>query len=383
MPSFETQSAARGPRNTRILILAAAVLSAVAGTLFAGPYAGATSGINYNDPRIAGWATGAAVTWPAGWTPSYNDPDNALGPVVPNAGDYAVVTLGDCGTAVLTFGRTISNGPGPDLAVFENGFSEPAYPGKLFAELAYVEVSTDGDNYARFPSVSLNAWPGDRATLDPTNVYNLAGKTVNNDQNQIWRGTPFDLSDLTSSAFVLSGAVKLNDIQYVRIVDVYGHTDGSSVDEATSLIDPATGLNYTKNHRIYDGGNFGAEFTGFDLDAVAVVKAVIGDANGDGNVDGGDLAIWQQHYDPLGLNKATNGAWSADFNGDGNVDGGDLALWQQHYSPLGISGLSVSGLSATVGGMAEMTAVPEPATAGLVVAGMASLGLLARRRRAE
>jgi len=58
------------------------------------------------------------------------------------------------------------------------------------------------------------------------------------------------------------------------------------------------------------------------------------DANGDGKVDGGDLAIWQQHYDPLGQNPNTPGM--GDWNGDGKVDGGDLALWQQRYNPLGL-----------------------------------------------
>ncbi|MGB2754666.1 MAG: dockerin type I domain-containing protein [Phycisphaerae bacterium] len=27
----------------------------------------------------------------------------------------------------------------------------------------------------------------------------------------------------------------------------------------------------------------------------------LGDANGDGKIDGTDLALWQQHYNPLGL----------------------------------------------------------------------------------
>jgi hypothetical protein len=50
-------------------------------------------------------------------------------------------------------------------------------------------------------------------------------------------------------------------------------------------------------------------------------------------VDGGDLSIWQQHYDPLGAGANTWG--TGDWTGDGKVDGGDLALWQQHYDPVG------------------------------------------------
>jgi hypothetical protein len=60
---------------------------------------------------------------------------------------------------------------------------------------------------------------------------------------------------------------------------------------------------------------------------------VTADANGDGLVDGADLAIWQVSYNPVGDLAA--GSLAGDFNNDGRVDGGDLALWQQNYDPTG------------------------------------------------
>jgi len=60
----------------------------------------------------------------------------------------------------------------------------------------------------------------------------------------------------------------------------------------------------------------------------------LGDADFDRKVDGTDLAIWQQHYDPLGVNENT--FEMGDWNSDGRIDGGDLALWQQEYNPLGV-----------------------------------------------
>ncbi|HUU84061.1 MAG TPA: CARDB domain-containing protein [Phycisphaerae bacterium] len=88
------------------------------------------------------------------------------------------------------------------------------------------------------------------------------------------------------------------------------------------------------------------------------------DANGDAKVDGGDLAIWQQHYDPLGQNPNTPGI--GDWNGDGKVDGGDLALWQQRYNPLGLAApmkaggaLALTESRLTMPG-AEPTSVSEP-----------------------
>ena len=75
-----------------------------------------------------------------------------------------------------------------------------------------------------------------------------------------------------------------------------------------------------------------------------------GDADGDWDVDGDDLAIWQQNYDPVGLNQNT--FQMADWDGDGDVDGGDLAFWQQNYDPVGVSGVgfaAIEGSSAVDG----------------------------------
>ena len=60
--------------------------------------------------------------------------------------------------ATVTFASPIYNGEGPDFAVFENGFDiddEYDPTGVLhFLELAFVEVSSDGENFFRFPAVT-------------------------------------------------------------------------------------------------------------------------------------------------------------------------------------------------------------------------------------
>ena len=71
----------------------------------------------------------------------FGEPEDATG----MAGDGRVVSLGDGGVAILTFDTPLSDGPGPDFAVFENAFLE------TFLELAFVEVSSDDVNYFRFP----------------------------------------------------------------------------------------------------------------------------------------------------------------------------------------------------------------------------------------
>jgi len=62
------------------------------------------------------------------------------------------------------------------------------------------------------------------------------------------------------------------------------------------------------------------------------------DANKDGKVDGGDLAIYQIEYCPLG----NCSSLQADFNNDGKVDGGDMAIYQVEYDPLGTTCAEIS-----------------------------------------
>lgn len=278
----------------------------------AGPYSnGLTDGIAFDDPAILGWATGCTGQRPAYAT--FGTWTDALGPAPALTND--VVSLGDGGHALLTFDITISNGPGPDLAIFENTFLAGG-PTSAFTELSFVEVSSDGVNFARFPSHSLtvrqepaigdvnndnyvggidltaiitnwglqdatreqgdlngdgtvagndyteviNYWGtysnpvGTFAPLDPTNVHNLAGKHVNN--QGIWLGTPFDLTDLSQDQLVQSGSVDLSNINYVKIIDVVGN--GSTFD--------------SQANPIYDPYPTGFAAGGFDLDAVAVLN---------------------------------------------------------------------------------------------------------------
>lgn len=160
------------------------------------------------------------------------------------------VSLGDGGWATLTFAEPIRNGRGPDFAVFENPFNDS------FLELAFVEVSTDGERFVRFPATSLT--PTDRQTgpngsTDPTLINNLAGKY------RLGYGTPFDLEELRDSA-----GINIDSIVYVRVVDVIGTIEPQyATHDAYGHIvnDP-----YPTNDTVYSSG-------GFDLTGVAVLRA--------------------------------------------------------------------------------------------------------------
>ncbi len=219
------------------------------------------------------------------------DPNKTLGPATGNVTD--IFSLGDLsreqvqngetpGWITLTFNEPVSNKKGYDFAVFENGMISESttqvgsVKGELLAELAFVEVSSNGKDFIRFPSVSLTDKTGSLfSTLEPDRIYNLAGKHPN--AYNVCTGTPFDLQELASQPDVISGLVDINDIKYVRIVDIPG--TGDFYDNAVNNIDPNTDPNwasYAYNHPIFDEWNTSLlplyPSSGFDLEAIGVMK---------------------------------------------------------------------------------------------------------------
>lgn len=196
-------------------------------------------GVRYADAVVA-FAQGPNEDPALGAFPPLNDPTAALG-----AEDGALVTLGAAGSITVSFADPIANGPGIDLRVYENPLVLPEFGGN-YVDLGFVEVSSNGADFARFPAVSQVPEPtGAFGLVDPALVSGFAGVNPFD---------VFDLSDLLGLPQVTSGAVDLGAIRYVRIVDVIG--DGSTAD---SLGNP-----------IYDpypsAGN-----AGVDLDAIAAV----------------------------------------------------------------------------------------------------------------
>jgi len=186
---------------------------------------------------------------PGGGNASHGQPEDALGPAS-GADVYDTVSLGDGGSITLFFPDGIADGPGDDFAVFENSFYSVE---GLFGELAFVEVSSNGSDFARFDAISLIAAPVlGFGAFDPTDVRSLAGK------QPIDRGTGFDLADLASHPLVVAQLLDLEDVAYVRIIDVVG--DGSRLD---SLGQP-----------IYDPYPTAFAEGGFDLQGVGVLHAV-------------------------------------------------------------------------------------------------------------
>lgn len=174
------------------------------------------------------------------------NPKNALG--APVVGSFGVHTLGVGGYLTLGFAVTITDGPGADFLVFENPFVLSA-GGKIFSEAMFVEVSSNGRDFARFPTryrgpatsggAFATSWAGyfsGCAGIKPSN----GGKTgVDNFDVVQAGGDSFDLADLKNHALVAAGKVDLKKILQLRIVDVVAGTSKDS--GGRTIQDPSAG----------------------------------------------------------------------------------------------------------------------------------------------
>jgi hypothetical protein len=217
---------------------------------------------DFSDGSIVAWAN-AVVATNVGWQ-DYQD--TGLGYVSYGVGSDVlgatpdIFSLGDGGSITLMLEVPATNGPGDDLVVFENGF---VWNG-VFMELGFVEVSSDGATFARLPALCRHTTqPGPWDTSDPAEFYNLAGNFEG--------GTGFDLNDLVLSgnSDVSSGAVNLNAITMVRIVDVVGDITG-----------PGGSVDWL-GRPVADPYPTPSASSGMDLKAVGVINNVGGVANED------------------------------------------------------------------------------------------------------
>ena len=206
-----------------------------------------STAIHKDSSIITSWATGVVVqrgpldiAQPGNGNASYGTDSDAIGQANGN-----IVSFGDGGSAIVTFALPILNGPGFDFAVFENGFVDN------YIELAFVEVSSDGVNFFRFPAISEapespQYW--NASYSDCRFFNNFAGKYRAN------YGTPFDLQDLSGQV-----GLDVNAVTHVKLIDVVG------------FVDPTYGTQDSEGNYINDPYPTAFPSCGFDLDAVAVI----------------------------------------------------------------------------------------------------------------
>ena len=217
-----------------------------------------TTAMHADSSAFVAWATGCTVERgpmridrPENGLASYGADSLALG--MPG-GTYDVVSLGDGGTATLTFESPIYNGEGPDFAVFENGFANAVNPDTWALELGFVEVSSDGVNFFRFPAVTYvqtETQLGNAGSIVPAQLHNFASKYG------AFYGTPFDLDEVEDNELL-----DKNRITHIRIVDVVGN------------IDPEYATKDSEGHIVNDPWPTAFASSGFDLDAVGVIHDI-------------------------------------------------------------------------------------------------------------
>ena len=179
----------------------------------------------------------------------YGTVDNCYGPA-----NGQFISLGDGGYITLQFERPIANGEGHDFAVFENALIPNAVPNQdsiVFYELAFVEVSSNGIDFVRFPAVShvqTDTQVGGFGYENSNLLTNLAGVFP------VFYGYPFDLAELADEP-----NIDIYNITHIRLVDVVGS------------IDPRYGTYDSEGNIINDPFPTPFHSCGFDLDAVGVI----------------------------------------------------------------------------------------------------------------
>lgn len=181
------------------------------------------------------------ISLPANGYANVGDSSSAFG----LAGENGVVSLGDAGYAILGFNSPIIDELGNDFAVFENSFDD------TFLELAFVEVSSDGIHFFRFPAISntdtvIQTWSF--GLTDATKINNLAGKYRGG------YGTPFDLSDIPDNILL-----DKQSITHVKVIDVVGSIQNQYASRDVN------------GHKINDPWPTSFGSSGFDLDAIGVI----------------------------------------------------------------------------------------------------------------
>ena len=217
-----------------------------------------TTAMHADSSAFVAWATGCTVERglqridkPNSGLANFGEEALALG--VPG-GTMDVISLGDGGSATLTFASPICNAEGPDFAVFENGLVNAQDTTICFLELAFVEVSSDGENFFRFPAITkvqdtaqLNGF----ACIHACQIHNFAGKYA------VMYGTPFDLDEVEDNALL-----DKSKVTHVRLIDVVGD------------IDPEYASKDSEGHIVNDPWPTPFGSSGFDLDAVGVIHDV-------------------------------------------------------------------------------------------------------------
>ncbi len=247
------------------------------------------------------------------------DPAKSLGPPTGAglfAGSVDVHSLGAGGFLTLGFELQLIDGPGADFIVSENPFLTG--PFESFAETFFVEVSSDGVNFARIPAdyYGPSTSPGGFGVSGIGVFGNLGGSIpvragnpgVDLQDPVDAGGDAFDLADLAADPLVIAGLLDLQAVSQVRLVDVLGAVDQDS--KGRIIQDPSSGSADIDavtliHHEGNDSDN--APLVELRIPSDGAFEVFFEDPDGLLDLDLASLkaALFGQRIDPLALLRAT------------------------------------------------------------------------------
>jgi fibronectin-binding autotransporter adhesin len=244
---------------------------------------------------------------------------------------------------------------------------------------------------ASFPAVTSLAVNGGVAQIaahtgGPSNVVALTASSLTlAGTTGAWTG----LVDLTNNDLIVRGGSLSTITDQIRSAFAGGTWTGAAGITSSTAASDSTHLTAVGVELNDNGGSaiVGSLDGASTIDGDVLIKyTYYGDANLDGAVDGSDYTLIDAGFNSQTSASPASGWQNGDFNYDGKIDGSDYTLIDNAFntqsSSLGTNpaALVASSTSQIAGQIAGATsAVPEPATLGLITIG--AIGLLGRRRR--
>jgi hypothetical protein len=203
---------------------------------------------------------------------------------------------------------------------------------------------------------ATNAWTG-KLDLGNNDLDLTSGPTLATVTNQIKQG--YSGGTWQGSKGITSSTAAANATHLTALGVIQNNQSGSAL--------------YTASHQ-FDGTTPGVA-------DILVKYTYYGDANLDGKIDGTDYSRIDAAYlaDKSNASAAT-GWYNGDFNYDGVIDGSDYTLIDNAFNQQGtVLAAQLASPTAQLADAGVTSAVPEPATMGLLLLG--TVGMLGRRRR--